>query len=90
VSAAPSTDVRRLPDRTFIAVNISVRDPLMSTFARSRGGSIVGRIVEDQTGLRGCYALTLTDAKPSRRTGMATHIAGCRSRFRLPIDMGEV
>ena len=41
---------------------------LLSTLARSLGGSMVGRLVDDLTGLEGYYAFTLTYA-PSPRPG---------------------
>ena len=39
---------------------------LLSTFARALGGSMVGRLVDDRTGLEGYYAFTLTYAVPAR------------------------
>jgi uncharacterized protein (TIGR03435 family) len=39
---------------------------LLSTFARTLSGGVVGRIVEDRTGLEGYYALTLTYSATAR------------------------
>ena len=38
----------------------------ISTLARSLGGSMVGRLVDDRTGLQGYFAFTLTYAPPAR------------------------
>jgi uncharacterized protein (TIGR03435 family) len=49
---------------------------LLSTFARSLGGSMVGRLVDDRTELDGYYAFTLTYAPPARSGADAVVAAG--------------
>ena len=49
----------------FLQGRVFIGGTLLSTFARSLSSS-VGRMVEDRTGLKGYYALTLTTSVPAR------------------------